>query len=105
MTIAEMEPMIDRLNLLKLEVKMAKGRQVHFFICADKGRHDEEGETHYRSLVVFDKNGKCWTVNSRGWKVGQSFRTHDNVSPEGEVKALSVDDEQGHRYPKYDLSL
>lgn len=105
MTIAEMEPLIDRLNLLKLEVKMAKGRQVHFFICADKGKHDKEGETHYRNLIVFDKNGKCWTASgSHGWKVGQSFRTHENVSPEGEVRAIEVDGAQGYRYPKYDLA-
>ena len=45
MTIKEMEEQIDVLNLDKLEVKMKKGRQVHFFVCGRKRTCLDIGQT------------------------------------------------------------
>ena len=51
-----MEEQIDVLNLDKLEVKMKKGRQVHFFVCGDPESYEEsDGNTGGNR----DKTGKC----------------------------------------------
>ena len=60
MTIKEMEEQIDKLNLEKLEVKMKKGRQVHFFICGDPESYDED--CGIGNLIVFDEVGHAWIL-------------------------------------------
>lgn len=74
MTIKEMEEQIDKLNLEKLEVKMKKGRQVHFFICGDPESFDEDCEK--LNLIVFDEVGHAWLLPQQKYEKGDSFNVH-----------------------------
>lgn len=85
MTIKEMETQIDDLNLDKLEVKMKKGGQVHYFVCGDPESYSENKDTAYGNLIVFDENGKAWSLPGQKWKKGDSFRVFDSLNEKGKV--------------------
>lgn len=71
MTIKEMEPMIDDLNLEKLEVKLSKGQQVHFFICGNK--LSEKDGYHYGDIIIFDNKGHAWKDADTRWEIGNTY--------------------------------
>lgn len=71
MTIAEMEPKIDNLGLKKLEVKLYKGLQVHFFICGIENA--EKDGFHYGDIIVFDSCGKAWKDADTRWETGNTY--------------------------------
>ena len=92
MTIKEMEEQIDVLNLDKLEVKMKKGRQVHFFVESD-GKY-------YGNLIVFDEKGRAWTLAKQKWEKGGSFDVHfDKYTGVLFLKGFKMS-----RYPNLDLA-
>ena len=76
MTIKEMEEQIEFINLEKLEVKMKKGRQVHFFICGDPESYVEEEGQYFGNLIVFDEKGNAWILPKQKWAKGDSFTVH-----------------------------
>lgn len=53
MKIKEFESEIDKLGLMKHEVRLGRGSQVHWFICS----LPEQKNPGRRRLVIFDKNG------------------------------------------------
>lgn len=75
MTIEEMEPLIDQRGYKGLEVKMAKGHQVHFFIVGIE--YAEKDDYHYGDIVVFDQDGKAWIVEDTRWQIGNSYNVRE----------------------------
>lgn len=98
MTIKEMEEQIDKLNLEKLEVKMKKGRQVHFFICGDPESYDED--CGIGNLIVFDEVGHAWLLPQQKYERGDSF----NVHYEKNAGAIFLNGFMMSRYPSLDLA-
>ncbi len=85
MTIKQMEYQINDLHLDKLEVKMKKGRQVHYFICGDPESYREDNGYTYGNLIVFDEKGKAWVLPGQKWKKGDSFRVFDTLNEKGKA--------------------
>lgn len=97
MTIKEMEEQIDKLNLEKLEVKMKKGRQVHFFICGDPESYDED--CGIGNLIVFDEVGHAWLLPQQKYEKGDSFSVHF-----GKKASIFLNGFEMNRYPCLDLT-
>ena len=97
MTIKEMEEQIDKLNLEKLEVKMKKGRQVHFFICGDPESYDED--CGIGNLIVFDEVGHAWLLPQQKYEKGDSFNVHF-----GKKASIFLNDFEMNRFPCLDLT-
>lgn len=97
MTIKEMEEQIDKLNLEKLEVKMQKGRQVHFFICGDPESYDED--CGIGNLIVFDEVGHAWLLPQLKYEKGDSFNVHF-----GKKASIFLNGFEMNRYPCLDLT-
>jgi len=97
MTIKEMEEQIDKLNLEKLEVKMKKGRQVHFFICGDPESYDED--CGIGNLIVFDEVGHAWLLPQLKYEKGDSFNVHF-----GKKASIFLNGFEMNRYPCLDLT-
>lgn len=97
MTIKEMEEQIDKLNLEKLEVKMKKGRQVHFFICGDPESYDED--CGIGNLIVFDEVGHAWLLPQQKYEKGDSFNVHF-----GKKASIFLNGFEMNRYPCLDLT-
>ncbi len=93
-----MEEQIDKLNLEKLEVKMKKGRQVHFFICGDPESYDED--CGIGNLIVFDEKGRAWTLAKQKWEKGGSFDVHFGKN----TGVLFLKGFKMSRYPNLDLA-
>lgn len=100
MTIKEMEEQIDLLNLDKLEVKMKKGRQVHFFVCGDPESYEESDGKYYGNLIVFDEKGRAWTLAKQKWEKGGSFDVHFGKN----TGVLFLKGFKMSRYPNLDLA-
>lgn len=97
MTIKEMEEQIDKLNLEKLEVKMKKGRQVHFFICVDPESCDED--CGIGNLIVFDEVGHAWLLPQQKYEKGDSFNVHCGKN----ARVIYLNGFEMSRYPSLDL--
>ena len=97
MTIKEMEEQIDKLNLEKLEVKMKKGRQVHFFICGDPESYDED--CGIGNLIVFDEVGHAWLLPQQKYEKGDSFNVHF-----GKKASIFLNGFEMNRFPCLDLT-
>ena len=97
MTIKEMEEQIDKLNLEKLEVKMKKGRQVHFFICGDPESYDED--CGIGNLIVFDEVGHAWLLPQLKYEKGDSINVHF-----GKKASIFLNGFEMNRYPCLDLT-
>ena len=97
MTIKEMEEQIDKLNLEKLEVKMKKGRQVHFFICGDPESYDED--CGIGNLIVFDEVGHAWLLPQLKYEKGDSFNVHF-----GKKASIFLNGFEMNRCPGLDLT-
>ena len=99
MTIKEMEEQIDVLNLDKLEVKMKKGRQVHFFVCGDQESYEESDGKYYGNLIVFDEVGHAWLLPQLKYEKGDSFNVHF-----GKKASIFLNGFEMNRYPCLDLT-
>ena len=97
MTIKEMEEQIDKLNLEKLEIKMKKGRQVHFFICGDPESYEED--CGIGNLIVFDEVGHAWLLPQLKYEKGDSFNVHF-----GKKASIFLNGFEMNRYPSLDLT-
>lgn len=104
MTIKQMEDQINDLHLDKLEVKMKKGRQVHYFVCGDPESYNEINGFTYGNLIVFDENGKAWVLPGQKWKKGDSFRVFDTLNKKGEV-VVSVNFKNMEEMPSLNLNV
>lgn len=96
MTIKEMEPLIDGLNLKKIEVKMRRGGQVVYFVCVDGESLDEDG---VGNIFVFDSEGRAWLACGVKCEVDKVW----NVASNGRVAFLNG--KQMERYGGLDLPL
>lgn len=103
MTIKEMEPMIDDLNLEKLEVKMKKGRQVHFFVCGDPESYKEGDNRTFGNLIVFDGNGRAYVLQGQTWQKGDTFKVVETKDKNGRDIIL-IDNCEMERIPSLNLT-
>lgn len=102
MTIKEMEPMIDALNLEKLEVKMKKGRQVHFFVCGDPESYEDGNNRTFGNLIVFDEKCRAWVIQGQEWEKGDTFHVLETKDEKGR-NAILIDNNKMDRLPSLDL--
>lgn len=109
MTIAEMEPLIDKIGLKKLEVKMKKGRQVHWFVCGRNLREPNEKDKEewclfdgakIGDIVVFDGEGRCYITPDYQIVPGDTYDIRGIES--GNI--IMVGFRGGFRNPQFDLS-
>ncbi len=76
MKINEMEPLIDKLGFDKLEVKMYRNGDVHWFICGKEIVPSMDGETKLGNIIVYNGEGQAFITDitdSPHWNVGESF--------------------------------
>lgn len=76
MKINEMEPLIDKLGFDKLEVKLYRNGDVHWFICGKEIMPNLDGEVKLGDIIVYNGEGQAFItdiVDSPQWKIGESF--------------------------------
>lgn len=84
MTIAEMEPLIDKTIFEKLEVRLKKGHEVHFFICCQKlTNENDDDDEHYGHLIIYDGKGRAWGKINCFWRDEGNFILHEVKTADG----------------------
>lgn len=107
MKIGEMEALIDRLGLEKLEVRLKKGHEVDYFICAIN--NDKEGEftndyEHKGNIVVFDNDGRCWeTGPDAHWSKDGDYELFCDFNEFLQFELSSINGYRLERMPQHDL--